>query len=77
MAGKKKKAANAEHPRLRKLTPICLAERFFLPAYIVPRGWFGLRLDRGPVDWSEVANVVELSYRLVAPKTLLKALDGA
>ncbi len=51
-------------------------ERFYLPAYIGPRGWFGLRLDRGAVDWAEVQNVVELSYRLVAPKTLATVLDG-
>src|ERR1700733_1674623 len=44
--------------------------RFYLPAYIGARGWFGLRLDRGKVNWNEVQNVVELSYRLVAPKTL-------
>jgi hypothetical protein len=48
-----------------------------LPAYIGSRGWFGLRLDRGRVDWREVANVVERSYRLTAPKALLKRLDAA
>jgi predicted DNA-binding protein (MmcQ/YjbR family) len=52
-------------------------ERFYLPAYIGPRGWFGMRLDRGRVRWSEVAEIVERSYRLTAPKTLLKKLDGA
>ena len=26
-------------------------ERFYLPDYIGPRGWFGLRLDRGRVSW--------------------------
>jgi predicted DNA-binding protein (MmcQ/YjbR family) len=52
-------------------------ERYYLPDYIGPRGWFGLRLDRGLVDWQEVANVVTRSYRLTAPKTLLKKLDGA
>jgi predicted DNA-binding protein (MmcQ/YjbR family) len=52
-------------------------ERFYLPAYIGPRGWFGLRLDRGRVAWGEVAEVVERSYRLTAPKTLLRELDGA
>ena len=51
-------------------------ERFYLPAYIGPRGWFGMRLDRGRVPWAEVAEVVERSYRLTAPKTLLKRLDG-
>jgi predicted DNA-binding protein (MmcQ/YjbR family) len=50
--------------------------RFYLPAYIGPRGWFGLRLDGPAVDWSEVRNLVELSYRLAAPKTLIKTLDA-
>ena len=52
-------------------------ERFYLPAYIGPRGWFGLRLDRGRVDWREVAEVVERSFRLTAPKSVLKKLAGA
>ena len=45
--------------------------RFYLPPYIGPRGWFGLRLDGEAVDWAEVRNLVELSYGLVAPKRLL------
>lgn len=52
-------------------------ERYYLPDYIGPRGWFGLRLDRGRVDWREVASIVERSYRLTAPKTLLEKLDAA
>jgi predicted DNA-binding protein (MmcQ/YjbR family) len=52
-------------------------ERFYLPAYIGPRGWFGMRLDRGRVPWREVAGVIEHSYRLTAPKSLIKKLDGA
>jgi phosphoribosylglycinamide formyltransferase-1 len=52
-------------------------ERFYLPAYIGPRGWFGLRLDRGRVRWREVKQVVEQSYRLTAPKSLTRQLDGA
>src|SRR5262245_64260896 len=52
-------------------------ERYYLPDYIGPRGWFGLRLDRGRVDWGEVAEVVERSFRLSAPKTVLRKLDGA
>jgi hypothetical protein len=46
-----------------------------LPAYIGPRGWFGLRLDRDLIDWHEVQNVVELSYRIAAPKSLIAILD--
>lgn len=44
--------------------------RFYLPAYIGPRGWVALRLDTGDVDWDEVAALVVASYRLVAPKRL-------
>jgi hypothetical protein len=43
-------------------------ERFYLPAYIGPRGWVALRLDRGAVDWKEVAEFVKTSYQLAAPK---------
>ena len=50
-------------------------DKYYLPAYIGARGWFGLRLDRGPADWSEVGNIVEKSYRLAAPRNLVKALD--
>ena len=52
-------------------------ERFYLPPYIGPRGWFGLRLDVEAVDWREVQNLVELSYCLVAPKTLVKVFESA
>jgi predicted DNA-binding protein (MmcQ/YjbR family) len=45
--------------------------RFYLPPYIGPRGWFGLRLDGEAVDWSEVRGLLELSYGMVAPKRLL------
>ena len=44
--------------------------RFYLPAYIGPKGWVGLRLDAGEVDWDEVAGLVVDSYRLIAPKKL-------
>src|SRR5437016_6498687 len=46
--------------------------RFYLPAYIGPRGWIALRLDRGEVDWDEVAELVMGSYRLIASKRLVK-----
>ena len=51
-------------------------ERFYLPAYIGSRGWIGLRLDRDAVDWREVSDLVEQSYRLAAPKTLVRILDA-
>ena len=48
--------------------------RYFLPAYIGPRGWAGLRLDRGRPDWKAVAGFARDSYRLVAPKSLIARL---
>lgn len=51
-------------------------EKYYLPAYIGSRGWFGLRLDKGKVNWDEVKVELERSYRLVAPKTLLARLDA-
>jgi len=50
--------------------------RFYLPAYVGPRGWVALRLDVGKVDWSEVGELVTTSYRLVAPKTLTRTLPS-
>lgn len=44
--------------------------RFYLPAYIGPKGWIALRLDVGKVDWGEVRELLLTSYSLVAPKKL-------
>ena len=57
-----------EHIDLAKHDP----ERFYLPAYIGPRGWIGVRLDRPPVDWEDVTRRIIASYRAVAPKTLAR-----
>ena len=45
-------------------------KRFYLPTYIGPRGYVGLRLDRGPVNWAQVREMVTSSYCLAAPKKL-------
>lgn len=47
-------------------------DRFYMPAYVGPKGWVGLRLDVGEIDWDEVAELVTGSYRMMAPKRLLK-----
>ena len=49
--------------------------RFYLPAHIGKRGWVGLRLDQGRVNWAEVAGFVTGSYRLAAPARLQRLLD--
>ena len=48
-------------------------ERFFVPPYVGPSGWIGVFLD-GDVDWSELAELLADSYRLVGPKRLLARL---
>jgi len=48
--------------------------KFYRPAYLASSGWVGLRLDRGKVDWAEVAELVTTSYRLLAPKRLTRTL---
>ena len=49
-------------------------ERFFVPRYVGPNGWVGIRLDRNP-DWKEIGELMRDAYRLVAPKKLLMALE--
>lgn len=55
----------AEHPR-----------KFYLPAYVGPRGWVGLRLDRGKVDWNEVRDLLIASYLQAAPKKLAEKIEA-
>jgi hypothetical protein len=50
--------------------------RFYMPAYIGPRGWVALRLDVGGLDWNEVAELVVGSYKLIAPKRLALLADS-
>src|SRR5207245_1287275 len=50
------------------------ARRFFVPAYVGHKGWIGVRLDVEQ-DWDEIAELIEDSYRLIAPKRLSALLD--
>ena len=50
-------------------------ERFFVPAYVGNKGWVGARLDADH-DWDEIAELVEESYRMIAPKRLASILDS-
>jgi phosphoribosylglycinamide formyltransferase 1 len=52
-------------------------DRFYKPAYIGPRGWVGLRLDTGSVDWAGVADLVTDSYLVTAPRRLAAIVAGA
>jgi predicted DNA-binding protein (MmcQ/YjbR family) len=44
-------------------------KRYFVPPYVGPRGWIGIRLE-DKVDWKGLAVLVRESYRLIAPKRL-------
>ena len=50
-------------------------ERFAVPPYVGHRGWIAIFLD-GDVDWDELADLVEESYRMTAPKRLAARLDA-
>ncbi len=49
-------------------------DRFFVPPYVGHHGWIGVRLD-AELDWDEIADLVEDSYRMTAPKRLKVLLD--
>ena len=51
------------------------ARRFFSPPYVGPKGWIGIRFD-DETDWEEVSDLIEESYRLVAPKRLIAQLPA-
>ncbi len=50
-------------------------ETFFVPPYLGPSGWGGMRLDRDP-DWEIVELLLEEGYRMAAPKRAIAALDA-
>jgi hypothetical protein len=45
--------------------------RFFVPPYLGHRGWIGLWLDGGDVDWEEVKEFMVDAYCLTAPTRLM------
>lgn len=50
-------------------------ERFFIPPYVGHRGWLGVYLDV-PIDWDDIADIVEGAYRVIAPWRLVAELDS-
>lgn len=49
--------------------------RFYSPKYWGAGGWLALDLTAAEVDWDEVAELLESSYRQVALKRMLAKLD--
>lgn len=52
------------------------SDRFFIPPYVGGKGWLAMYLDAPTLDWSEVEELVEDSYRNMAPKRALRILDS-
>lgn len=50
--------------------------RFFVPAYYGPYGARAIDLDSAGIDWNEISELVDASYRLVASKRLIAELDA-
>lgn len=49
--------------------------RFFVPPYFGPSGWLATDFDSPDTDWAEIAELIETSYRQVALKRQLAALE--
>ena len=47
---------------------------FFIPPYVGPGGWLGVRLDTG-LAWKRVAPIVQVAYERVAPAKLVSQLE--
>jgi hypothetical protein len=62
------KAPPGEQQRLVKQDPT----RYFVPPYVGPRGWVGLRLDTPRIAWRAVTDLAFTAYYLTAPDSLRK-----
>lgn len=52
-------------------------EVYFKPPYYGASGWVGIILNRPGVDWDDVAEWLQRSWRMVAPKRLTRMMDIA
>lgn len=52
-------------------------EDIFVPPYEGAYGWLAMRIDADAGDWPLLAELIDTSYRRVALRRQLRALDGA
>jgi hypothetical protein len=50
-------------------------KHFFVPQYVGPKGWLGVRLDTG-LAWKRVAELVHMAWQHVAPRRSTAALEA-
>jgi len=51
------------------------SDSFFVPAYVGPRGWIGIRLDLDDVDWDTVTELARQAYQATAPRKLAALVE--
>jgi predicted DNA-binding protein (MmcQ/YjbR family) len=56
-------------PMVQEILTNADAKRFFVPPYVGPKGWLGVRLDY-KVDWDELGELLKDGYMMAAPKRL-------
>ena len=50
-------------------------DAFYSPPYWGPGGWLAVDLEAPDTDWTEIAEIIDTSYRQVALKRQIAALD--
>jgi hypothetical protein len=63
-------------PGAQEILVAAAPERFYRPPYVGSKGWIGIWVDVDEVDWEELSGLIDESYRMTAPKRLVKALDA-
>lgn len=76
---KEEHSAGLHPPRLSVLLEpderlAMLEEGAFAPAYLGPFGWVAIDLEAA--DWERVAELIDSSFRVTAPKRLVAQLDA-
>lgn len=85
-AGRRTGSGKGEHVRVdtaltlriedAELPAVDADDRFFVPMYAGTSPWRALDLADPRTEWDEVAELVDASYRLLAPARLVAVLDA-
>lgn len=46
------------------------ADTFFVPSYVGPKGWVGVRMDLPSVDWTTIEELARTAYQSLAPRKM-------
>ena len=51
------------------------ADTFFVPSYVGPKGWVGVRMDLETVDWTTIEELARTAYQSQAPRKLAALVE--